>query len=450
MHARLLAFGATLLTCAFSLASAAAGPPNVVMIIGDDQSWTDFGFMGHPVIRTPNLDRLASQSLVFSRGHVPSSLCRPSLATLVTGLYPHQHKIATNYPNHPADSPLEAIPKISREGEYWRKHQEMLGYIEKSPTLPRMLAKRGYLSLQTGKWWEGHYSRAGFTSGMTLGIPHSDPQRPIPRVAGNWLAGDKGLWIGREEMKPIFDFIDQAGDQPFFVWYAPMLPHGPHNPPKRLLDKYTSKTDSIHIARYWAMCEWFDETCGELLNYLDQKSLADNTLVAFVSDNGWISQPDSGRPDPRSKRSPYEGGVRTPILLRWPDRIKPRRDDQTPIMSVDLAPTILAACGLEPTADMQGVDLLDRDALARRKVVFGENFHLCAADMHNPAANLRYRWAIEGRWKLIVPNKANEPDGQVELYDLEVDPHETRNLAAAHPKRMNDLRVAIDTWWPAK
>jgi hypothetical protein len=84
--------------------------------------------------------------------------------------------------------------------------------------------------------------------------------------------GDEGLKIGREGLKPIFDFIADAGDKPFFVWYAPFLPHTPHNPPKRLLDKYTEKTESKFIARYWAMCEWFDETCGQLLDHLDEKN----------------------------------------------------------------------------------------------------------------------------------------------------------------------------------
>ena len=98
----------------------------------------------------------------------------------------------------------------------------------------------------------------GFTHGMTHGGPH----------------GDAGLKIGHEGMNEIFDFIEDAGDKPFFVWYAPFLPHTPHNPPKRLFDKYAKKTESKFIARYWTMCEWFDETCGELLDHLDEKNLA--------------------------------------------------------------------------------------------------------------------------------------------------------------------------------
>ena len=130
----------------------AATPPNVVMLISDDQSWTDFGFMGHPEIRTPNLDRLASQGLVFPRGYVTASLCRPSLATMITGLYPHQSKIVNNYP---MGTPLLDHPPFlgARSGEFWQKHQDMIHLIDLVPTLPAMLGEWGYRSLQTGKWW---------------------------------------------------------------------------------------------------------------------------------------------------------------------------------------------------------------------------------------------------------------------------------------------------------
>jgi len=405
-----------------------APPPNVVLIISDDQGWTDFGFMGHAAIRTPHLDRLASQSLVFTRGHVPSSLCRPSLASIITGLYAHQHKIACN-------DPPDGLPPAER----LRQRNEQIAYIEKAPTLPRMLAAKGYVSLQTGKWWEGNYRRGGFTDGMT----HGDPKR-------GGRHGDEGLKIGRQTMQPIFDFIDRAGGKPFFVWYAPMLPHQPHNPPAPLLEKYRGQTDSIHVARYWAMCEWFDQTVGELLGRLDQRKLAANTLVVFVVDNGWIQQPGAAGSDPKSKRSPNEGGLRTPVLLRWPGRIAPRRDEQMLVSSIDLAPTILAACGLEPTAAMQGVNLLDAEAVARRATIFGEVFLHSAADIHRPAANLQYRWCIEGNWKLIQPNAALLVDAKPELFNVAADPHETKDLAAGRAADLARLRRRLDAWWPGQ
>ena len=106
-----------------------------------------------------------------------------------------------------------------------------------------------------------------------------------------------------------------------------MMPHTPHNPPERLLDKYKDKTPSPHVAKYWAMVEWFDETCGQLLDHLETEKLAENTIVVYVTDNGWIQDPD-GTLSVRSKRTPYDGGLRTPIMVRWPGKVKPRTSDE--------------------------------------------------------------------------------------------------------------------------
>src|SRR5262245_22948115 len=151
-----------------SLASAA--PPNVVLIISDDQGWGDYSFMGHPHIRTPRLDRLAAQSLTFRRGYVPSSLCSPSLASTLPGLYPHQHKITSNDPPLPKGKTGRAA---NQDPDFLAGRQELIGHIDHVPTLPRLLAEKGYLSFQSGKWWLGDYRRGGFTHGMT----HGDPQR---------------------------------------------------------------------------------------------------------------------------------------------------------------------------------------------------------------------------------------------------------------------------------
>ena len=426
-----------LLTAILSLAShaSAAKPPNIVLIISDDQSWTDYSFMGHEAIETPNIDRLAKQSRLFKRGYVPSSLCCPSLASMITGLYPHQTKITGNEP---------PMPPGGRDSEQYRKQvQECVSFIDDLPTLPRLLAKRGYVSHQSGKWWQGHYSRGGFTHGMT----HGDTKR-------GGRHGDVGLKIGREGMEEIFDFIEDAGDKPFFVWYAPFLPHTPHNPPKRLLDKYAKKTESKFIARYWAMCEWFDETCGQLLDHLDEKKLVDDTIVLYVTDNGWIQRADNGRYAPRSKRSQYDGGLRTPIMVRWPNKVKPE-DRPELANSIDLAPTILKACGLAPTKEMQGIDLLDDTALAKRKSTYGAIYLHNAVDIHKPSANLTYRWLINGDWKLILPHKENvttkakhRDTGETELYNLAKDPHERNNLAKARQGRTKRLAKHLNKLLP--
>jgi uncharacterized sulfatase len=429
-----------LLVVAFPVLSAppaaAARGPNVVLIIADDHGWTDYGFMGHPQVQTPSIDRLAAQGRTFRRGYVPSSLCSPSLASILTGLYAHQHGVTSNDPPLPAGKTGQAA---ERDPGYRAQRQEVIAFFDKVPTLPRLLGGQGYVSFQTGKWWGGNYRHGGFTAGMT----HGDPDR-------GGRHGDAGLAIGRETMKPVLDFIDAAArdNQPFFVWYAPMMPHSPHKPPARLLDKYRSKAPALEVAKYWAMIEWFDETCGELLGHLNTKGLAADTMVLYLADNGWIQDPEADRYAPKSKQSPYDGGLRTPIILRWPGKVAPGMVDE-PVISLDLAPTIVAAAGLKATPAMPGVDLLDESAVKGRKAIFGEIFTHNAVDIHRPASSLRYRWALAGEWKLIVPDSRNTPGGAAELYNVTSDPFETRNLAGVERQKVEQLKGLIDGWWPA-
>jgi putative heme-binding domain-containing protein len=406
--------------------------PNIVLIVGDDWGYTDFGFMGSKNVHTPRLDRLAAESLVFRHGYVPSSLCRPSLATLYSGLYPHQHGITSNDPPK-----SETLGRKGADGarEFQRLREEQIAHIDRIATLPKLLGERGYRSFQTGKWWEGKYTRGGFTHGMTEGTRH----------------GDAGLTIGRQSMQPIYDFVDESVKEgkPFFVWYAPFMPHTPHTPPERLLKKYEATAPTPSIAKYWAMCEWCDETCGQLLDFLDERKLAENTIVVYVTDNGWIQDPHGNNYAPKSKQSPFDTGLRTPITLRLPGKIKPRVSDDLAI-SIDLAPTLLKLCGISPTAEMQGIDLLDDAAVAARKQIFGEIFTHNAVDVHDPASSLRFRWTVAGDWKLILPNPANEPNSVVQLFNLANDEFETTNIAADHADVVTKLTATLDAWWKPK
>jgi uncharacterized sulfatase len=424
----------TLAGAANSTASETGKPPNIVLIVSDDQAWTDYSFQGHPHIKTPHLDKLAKESLTFTRGYVPSSLCCPSLVSIITGLFPHQHGITSNDPPLPAGL---AGAAANNDPGFRAERQRMIGLIDRVPTLPKRLAEKGYLSFQSGKWWQGEYRRGGFTHGMTTGNPEKGGRH-----------GDQGLQIGRKTMQPLYDFMDMAQQQqrPFFVWYAPMLPHDPHTPPERLLAKYKDVAPSLFVAKYWAMVEWFDETCGDLLGYLDRQGLANDTVVVYVTDNGWIQDPDKPRYAPKSKQSPYDGGLRTPIMVRWPGRIAARMSPHL-ASSLDLAPTLLMAAGLPRSPDMPGLDLRDEQAVATRRAVFGECFTHNAVDIDKPASSLRWRWVVEGTWKLIVPAPANEPNGTVELFDLKADPFETRNLAANRPELAATLRGQLDRWW---
>ena len=273
-------------------------------------------------------------------------------------------------------------------------------------------------------------------------MTHGDPAR-------GGRHGDVGLAIGRQGLDPIADFLDLTitEEKPFFLWYAPFLPHTPHNPPERLFEKYRGLHDSPHVARYWAMCEWFDETCGQLLDHLDERKIADNTIVLYVTDNGWINEERSSRYAPRSKRSQYEGGVRTPIMVRWPGHVEPRMDETHLASSIDLAPTILQAAGLPVPDVMPGIDLLDAKAVAGREAIFGEILEHDIQHMTDPVPSLRFRWIIAGDWKLIVPHLDREPDAPMELFNLTDDPHETKNVAVQNREVAGRLRKQLDAWW---
>ena len=435
-------------SCSLMLARPAvpAERPNVVLIISDDQGWTDYGFMGHAVVQTPHLDALARSSALFRRGYVPTALCRPSLMTLATGLYAHQHGVTGNDP-----SPALASPDSD---DYASLRQRLIDRIDQLPTLAVRLADVGYRSHQSGKWWEGSYHRGGFTHGMTRGFPERGGRH-----------GDDGLTIGREGIEPICRFIDEAvgEDRPFFVWYAPFLPHTPHNPPERIEALYQQRGRPSSLAKYYAMCHWFDETVGELLAYLDQKNVRRNTIVAYVTDNGWIQRteqtvvPEGWRTSfaPRSKQSPYEGGIRTPIMFHWPGVIAPQ-DRSEVVSSLDLMPTLCAAAAVTPPKRLPGLNLLplivDGKPLVRQ-AVFGESFAHDIADLDDPSISLLHRWCIEGNWKLIVtfPGRVNrygavhawvEKDPQ--LFDLATDPHEEHNLAASEPEIVQRLARRIN------
>ena len=442
----MIRFGIALLGLLSLIGSLRAdAPPNVVLIISDDQGWRDYSCMGHPQIRTPYIDQLASESLVYTRGYVPDSLCRPSLASILTGHYPHHHRITGNDPQ--LTGALAKLPKAQalKSPEYAQLRTRYSQNLDELPKLPSALHSHlGYVSLQTGKWWERSHTAGGFTAGMSHG-----------ETGQGGRHGDKGLEIGRQGLLPIEEFIDSAvkDEKPFLVWYAPMLPHTPHNPPQRLLDKYISQTPDLPIAKYWAMCEWFDETVGELLGVLEQRDLTRNTIIVYVTDNGWVQTTvaeGGASGGVRGKRSPYDGGIRTPIMIRWPGHVTPRRDETHLASSIDLFPTILSAVGIaDPSLieSLPGVNLLDEKQVAARDRIFGDIYEHDVSDIDRPAASLRYRWIIDGDWKLIVPHPERVPEGVTELYHLSEDPNEDRNLAGSEPDRTSALRKSLDAWW---
>lgn len=420
--------------------------PNVLYILSDDQAWTDYGFMGHPQIKTPHLDKLANESVLFERGYVPTALCRPSLVTLVNGQYAHKHGVTGNDP-----SPKNYPPKDGKN--YNQKRAKLISYLDKFDTLPKLLGEKGYLSHQSGKWWEGNFKHGGFTHGMTRGFPKSGGRH-----------GDDGLKIGREGLQAIEEFVDHTMEEkkPFFLWYGVFLPHTPHNPPERLLKPYRDMGLPLPIAKYYANCTWFDETCGQLIDILEERNLRDDTLIVYVTDNGWINRTDKSAYAPRSKQTPYEGGIRTPIMFSWPNGKLKNGTRKDVVSSIDLFPTVLAATRARTPEALPGLNLLENlktEKPIKRKGIFGESFAHDIADIENPEDSLLFRWTIEGKWKLLLTYdgevnryKTTHPreEKRPQLFNLLKDPKEENNLAEQNPDVVAKLVAKIDNWWPVK
>ena len=471
-----IAFVLFSISCSFFRAY--ADPPNIVYIISDDQAWMDFGFMGNERVHTPNLDSLAQQSARFVNGYVPSSVCRPSLATLLTGLYPHQHGIHFNH-GPPGNAGYNRM-RLREEYESIREREFAL--IRSQITLPEALRRaRGYRALQTGKFWEGHYRNGGFTDGMTTFEPPPIEQTfgGARTLAGGQLVahgnGDCGLQIGRRTMQPIFDFIDdcESSDTPWMVWYAPFLPHQPHDSPQRFYELARQRPGvRPHELPYFASIAEFDETVGRLMRHVEDAGLSKETVYVFVCDNGWRPSESRERRRPqefahtrRSKRAPFDDGLRTPILLCWEDVVEPATHEGL-VSSIDLMPTLLAVAGVDTDdgeIDLPGINLLPvargESKLKPSRAIYGEIYPGDASSLGHPERDLAYRWIRQGPLKLIVPHTqsgSSRPWGDflesVSLFDVTQDPFEKNNLAAASSQQSNLARLQeqLDAWWDGK
>lgn len=421
---------ATLVFILLGHEAATAQQPNVVFLLSDDQSWGDYGFMDHPHIQTPNLDKLARASILYERGYVTAPLCRPSLASIVTGLYPHQTGIRGNDP---------LLPKgINRKDQKHRDisvkfRDRMTAPMKEHPNFVQLLKDNGYATLQTGKWWEGDPKDHGFTDAMT----HGDHRR-------GGRHGDKGLGIGRKTMKPIYDFVDQAksNEQPFFIWYGVFLPHAPHNAPNRLYNKYKDIAPNEPTARYWANVEWLDEGCGQIVEHLKKNGQFENTIFIYTCDNGWVQNPKKIGASIRSKRQPVEAGIRTPIFVAHQGKVTPLRDKETLASNIDIATTILKACGIEPPAEMSGLDLRQPEQLKKRNRVFVDVYeHDSDLDkLKDLNSGLQARVIIDG-WDKLTARPSNK-----ELFNLQSDPDDRNDISAQHPEKVAELSKLLESW----
>jgi len=422
--------------------------PNIILIIGDDHGWPYFGFMGDPVVSTPQLDALARGGTLFPNAFVTSSSCRQSLLTLLTGLYPLQW-----------NARLRALraQRIRRP-----RYTEIVDFV----ALPRLLGEAGYRSFQGGKFWEGRYQNAGFDEGTKdSGLRDPDAGEHAELQAS---AGGEGLSLGRTTMKPLWDFLEREDDRPFFVWFAPKLPHTPHDAAQKYRQLYSGRGLSPEAVKYYANITRFDDRLGDLIAFLDRMGLRDDTLIVYLSDNGWQQGPRE-RPHlialggPKGKGSMHELGVRTPLIFNWPGRIAAAEVRSELVSSVDLFPTLLSFAGvatppnrsphdLYPLLTGMGAPIDPRSAVpgsssrelrpppSSERGPRGPNEKIMRKELAYTlrTSDGRYIWYFESD---DYPDRSAD-----ELFRIDTDPYETRNLAAKHPDRVAKFRREILAW----
>ena len=324
--------------------------PNLVLIVGDDLAYRDLGFMGSEFVMTPRLDRLASEGAVFPVAYNTASVCRPSLRTLLTGLHPVQWDARV--------AALRARRRVSPGRE-----------MTHMTTMPGLLARNGYATFQAGKLWESHFEVAGFEDGTAV----------RPQTTGRAAA----VAIGRSTMEPVWRFLDERDGRPFFLWFAPTLPHTPFDAADAHRAPYAAMELTDAARAYFANVTRFDAVVGALLDGLEERGLGEDTLVVYLNDNGWDQAPDfeaplerggGGLDGPRGKGSLYEIGFRTPLVLRWPGRIEPAVVRPDLVSTVDVTATLLDAAGVAPPPGREGrslLPLLDGRGGTGRDAIFG-------------------------------------------------------------------------------
>lgn len=419
------------LLAALALAACADRPPNLVLVIGDDHGWRDYGFMGSETVQTPRLDALAAQGTVYPRAFNTASSCRPALRSLLSGLHPVAWRARARV--------LEGRAALGEPGR--PAPATDLELVRELETLPRVLARRGYASFQGGKHWEGSFADAGFTHGLTPGRPRTAKLRDLS-------GGEAALALGRETMEPLWRFLDAHREEPFFVWFAPSLPHRPHDAGPAYAERYADAGLTPAARAYYANITRFDARLGELLDRLDALGISEETVVVYLSDNGWEQDPAAGLESfsggPHGKHSLYEPGFRTPLVVRWPGRVAAGAVRRDLVSSVDVYATLLDLAGVETPPGRTGHSLgppLMQGAPWPRDRVFGGMQQLQPPGGGWPEPSQGWFLRTDA-WRYLW----FEDRGAEELYAVERDPGETTDLAGRHPARLAAFREQVVEW----
>jgi N-sulfoglucosamine sulfohydrolase len=439
----------SLLVPQFAEAAGPANRPNIILLIADDMAWDDCGAYGHKTVRTPNLDKLASEGMRFDRAFLTASSCSPSRSSMITGRYPHS---------------------TGAQQLHWPLPADQITFVE-------LLKKSGYWIAAAGKWHLGNDVKDRFDvvkeanpAGFRLGHPSG---QPAPQADASGKSG-AGLWVPTLQARP--------KGKPFFLWLAAFDPHrdydegiipNPHRPEDVVVPPYLPDVSETRkdLALYYDEITRLDGYVGDVLAELDRQGERDNTLVLFISDNG--------RPFPRAKTTLYDSGIKTPWIVRWPKQVKPGSVSNSLVSSVDIAPTFLDLAGVKAGSSFQGRSIapaLKNPRAVIRDAVFAERHWHDFDDHARSARSNRYKYirnyypdlpgtppadavrslTFQAMRRLrdagkLAPQQLGcflKPRPEEELYDTETDPHELRNLASdpRYAATLNQLRRALAEW----
>jgi len=433
MRAKLLALA---LLCA--AAPAQEQRPNFVLILADDLGWRDLGCTGSELHRTPRLDAMAEQGLRFTQAYANAPNCAPSRACLMTGQLTPRHGIYTVGSSARGKARNRRLIPI----------ENRTTLPEANTTIAELLAPAGYACASIGKWHLGpDPSERGFQHAVA-GSRAGHPKRYHSPYGSDSLSdGPEGEYLTDRMTAEALEFVDAHADEPFFLYLPYFSVHTPIQGRADLVA--AAEARGIEGAHYDAMVSAIDEGVGRLLDRLDELALSENTLVVFFSDNGGHARFTSMEPLRGSKGMLYEGGIREPLLLRWPGQVEAGALRDTPVQGTDLLPTFLELAGVTPPSEhaLDGLSLTPlfqpSGALPERTLYWHFPAYLQAylpsqgAWRTTPGSALR-----AGRWKLHEYFE----DGRVELYDLENDPGEAHDLAAELPERAAALHARLLAW----
>ena len=418
--------------------------PNVLMIVIDDLGWRDLGCYGGEFYETPAIDRFATEGVRFTDAYSNGPNCAPSRASLMTGRVPPRHGIHTvlSASRGKSEARRLLVPKNRTElaDEEW--------------TLAEALAEVGYDCASMGKW---HLGPSPTTQGFSRNLGGNERGHPrsyfSPYQNADLEDGPAGEHLTARLTREAVDFLSEAREEPFFLYLSYFAVHTPIQSPPDLVRKYEEKRGDAQgrLPRppYAALVEAVDRGIGEVLAALARLELDDSTLVVLISDNGGHGLQTSMAPLRGSKGMLYEGGIRVPMLLRWPGHVEAGATSDLPIQGSDWFPTLLEAAGITPPEGLQldGQSLLASLAgehdLSERPLGWHFPAYLEAYAKGGdpwrttPAGALR-----RGRYKLLEFFE----DGRRELYDLESDPGETRDLGAERPELLQSLQAELDSW----